>query len=149
MGALEYFVRLNSSPDSSKLLGDIPIREVNGKMIYVRDVAQVRDGAAIQTNVVRTNGHRGLYLTMVKYGGASTIAVVDQVKAMLPQVKTTLPPDVDLQLLADQSVYVRSAITGVIREGAIAATLTALMTWSFSEARARRSSSQCRSRCRS
>jgi len=131
MGALEYFVRLNSSPDSSKLLGDIPIREVNGKMIYVRDVAQVRDGAAIQTNVVRTNGHRGLYLTMVKYGGASTIAVVDQVKAMLPQVKTTLPPDVDLQLLADQSVYVRSAITGVIREGAIAATLTALMILVF------------------
>jgi multidrug efflux pump subunit AcrB len=131
MGAREYFVRLNSTPDSIRILGDIPIRNVNGTMIYVRDVAQVRDGAAVQTNIVRNNGHRGLYLTMVKNGSASTLAVVDQVKAMLPQLKSTLPPDVQLQFLADQSVYVRSAISGVIREGAIAACLTALMILIF------------------
>ena len=131
MGSLEYFVRLNSTPDSSKLLGDIPIKEVNGTMIYVRDVAQVRDGSAVQTNIVRNNGRRGLYLTMIKNGNASTLTVVNSVKAMLPQVKATLPPDVGLQLLADQSVYVRSAITGVIREGGIAAVLTALMILVF------------------
>lgn len=131
MGALEYFVRLNSTPDSISGLGDIPIKEVDGKMIYVRDVAQVRDGSAIQTNIVHNNGRRGLYLTMVRNGDASTLSIVNRVKAMLPQIKPTLPPDVSLQLLADQSLYVRSAIAGVIREGTIAALLTALMILVF------------------
>jgi len=76
-------VRLNSTPDSISVLGDMPIREVNGAMIYIRDVAQVRDGSEIQVSVVRNNGHRGIYLTMIKNGGVSTLSVVGQVKAML------------------------------------------------------------------
>ena len=131
MGSLEYFVRLNSTPDSINVLGDMPIREVNGAMIYIRDVAQVRDGSEIQTSVVHNNGHRGIYLTMIKNGGVSTLSVVGQVKAMLPSLEATLPPDVKVQLLADQSIYVSSAITGVIREGVIAACLTALMILIF------------------
>ena len=131
MGSLEYFVRLNSTPDSINVLGDMPIREVNGAMIYIRDVAQVRDGSEIQTSVVRNNGHRGIYLTMIKNGGVSTLSVVSQVKAMLPAIEATLPPDVKVQLLADQSIYVSAAISGVIREGVIAACLTALMILIF------------------
>jgi multidrug efflux pump subunit AcrB len=131
MGSLEYFVRLNSTPDSIKLLGDMPIRQVNGAMIYIRDVAQVRDGSDIQSSVVRNNGHRGIYLTMIKNGGVSTLSVVNQVKAMLPALEATLPPDVKVQLLADQTIYVSAAISGVIREGVIAACLTALMILIF------------------
>ncbi|HEY0528233.1 MAG TPA: efflux RND transporter permease subunit [Gemmatimonadaceae bacterium] len=131
MGSREYFVRLNSSPDSIQILGDMPIRDVNGKMVYIRDVAQVRDGSQIQQTIVRNNGHRGIYLTMVKNGGVSTISVVNQVKAMLPSLKATLPPDIQLELLADQSIYVSSAVSGVIREAVIAACLTALMILIF------------------
>jgi multidrug efflux pump subunit AcrB len=131
MGSLEYFVRLNSTPDSIKILGDMPIRQVNGSMIYIRDVAQVRDGSEIQQSVVRNNGHRGIYLTMIKNGGVSTLSVVSQVKAMLPALEATLPPDVKVQLLADQSIYVSAAVSGVIREGVIAACLTALMILIF------------------
>ncbi|MDB4874322.1 MAG: acriflavin resistance protein [Gemmatimonadetes bacterium] len=131
MGAREYFVRLNSTPDSIQLLGDMPIRDVNGTMIFIRDVAQVRDGSGIQTTIVHNNGHRGLYLTMLKNGNVSTLAVVSQVKAMLPRITATLPADVKLTLLADQSVYVSAAVSGVIREGAIAACLTALMILIF------------------
>jgi multidrug efflux pump subunit AcrB len=131
MGSREYFVRLNSTPDSISILGDMPIREVNGTMIYIRDVAQVRDGSQIQQTIVRNNGHRGIYLTMIKNGGVSTLSVVNQVKAMLPSLQATLPPDIQLQLLADQSIYVSSAVSGVIREAVIAACLTALMILIF------------------
>jgi multidrug efflux pump subunit AcrB len=131
MGSREYFVRLNSTPDSIQLIGDMPIREVNGRTIFIRDVAQVRDGSAIQTTIVRNNGHRGMYLTMLKNGNVSTLTVVNQVKAMLPRIQATLPPDVRLALLADQSIYVSAAVTGVIREGIIAACLTALMILVF------------------
>src|SRR5256885_5439091 len=131
MGAREYFVRLNSTPDSIQMIGDMPIREVNGRTIFIRDVAQVRDGSAIQTTIVRTNGHRGMYLTMLKNGNVSTLTVVAAVKAMLPRIQSTLPPDVQLTLLADQSIYVSAAVTGVIREGIIAACLTALMILIF------------------
>ena len=131
MGSREYFVRLNSTPDSIQILGDMPIREVNGAMVYIRDVAQVRDGSQIQQTIVRNNGHRGIYLTMVKNGGVSTLSVVNTVKAMLPALKATLPPDIQLQLLADQSIYVSAAVSGVIREGVIAACLTALMILIF------------------
>ena len=131
MGSLEYFVRLNSTPDSINILGDMPIRDVNGAMIYIRDVAQVRDGSGIQTNIVRNNGSRGIYLTMIKNGGVSTLSVVNAVKAMLPSLKATLPPDVQVQLLADQSIFVSAAVSGVVREGVIAACLTALMILIF------------------
>ncbi|HEX6626544.1 MAG TPA: efflux RND transporter permease subunit [Gemmatimonadaceae bacterium] len=131
MGSLEYFVRLNSTPDSISILGDLPIRQVNGSMIYIRDVAQVRDGSGIQTNIVRNNGSRGIYLTMIKNGGVSTLSVVNAVKAMLPSLKATLPPDVQVELLADQSIFVTAAVSGVIREAVIAACLTALMILIF------------------
>jgi CzcA family heavy metal efflux pump len=131
MGSREYYVRLNSTPDSSKDLANIPIKQVNGATVYLRDVAQVRDGAGVQTNIVRENGHRGTYLTMLKNGKVSTLSIVDQVKAMLPRIRAGLPPDVTLQVLGDQSVYVRATIAGVLREGVIAALLTALMILLF------------------
>jgi CzcA family heavy metal efflux pump len=131
MGSREYYVRLNSSPDSSKDLGDLPIKQSNGATIYLRDVAQVRDGAGVQTNIVRENGHRGTYLTMLKNGKVSTLAIVDQVKAMLPRIRAGLPSDVTVEVLGDQSVYVRATIAGVLREGIIAAVLTALMILVF------------------
>jgi len=131
MGSREYQVRLNSSPDSAREIGDLPVKQVGDATVYVRDVAQVREGAGVQTNIVRENGHRGTYLTMLKNGRVSTLAIVDQVKSMLPKIKAGLPPDVNLQLLGDQSVYVRSTIDGVLREGIIAACLTALMILLF------------------
>jgi multidrug efflux pump subunit AcrB len=131
MGAREYFVRLNSSPDSVQLLGELPIKSVNGAMVYLKDVAQVRDGSGIQTNIVRENGHRGTYFTILKNGKVSTLGIVDQVKALLPRIKASLPSDVSLELLGDQSLFVRATIAGVLREGVIAATLTALMILVF------------------
>ncbi|GJG89498.1 RND transporter [Gemmatimonadetes bacterium T265] len=131
MGSREYFVRLNSSPDSAKDLGDLPVKQVGNATVYLRDVAQVRVGGGVQTNIVRENGHRGTYLTMLKNGKVSTLRIVDQVKAMLPRIKAGLPPDVTLQMLGDQSVYVRATIAGVLREGVIAACLTALMILLF------------------
>jgi CzcA family heavy metal efflux pump len=131
MGSREYYVRMLSSTDSAKQLGDLPIRQVNGAMVYVNDVAQVREGGGVQTNIVRENGRRGTYLSILKNGRASTLAIVDKIKEMLPGIKATLPDDVRLELLADQSVYVRATIDGVIREGVIAACLTALMILLF------------------
>ena len=131
MGGREYYVRLNSSTDSVRQLGDLPIKQVNGAMVYVSDVAQVREGGGVQTNIVRENGHRGTYISILKNGKASTLAIVDAVKKMLPAVQAGLPPDVQLKLLADQSVYVRATISGVIREGVLAACLTALMILLF------------------
>ncbi|MEO8560525.1 MAG: efflux RND transporter permease subunit [bacterium] len=131
MGGREYYVRLNASTDSVRQLGDLPIKQVNGAMVYVSDVAQVREGGGVQTNIVRENGHRGTYISIVKNGKASTLAIVDAVKNMLPSVSAGLPPDVQLKLLADQSVYVRATINGVVREGVLAACLTALMILLF------------------
>jgi CzcA family heavy metal efflux pump len=131
MGGTEYAVRLTSSPDSASQLGDIPVKQVNGATVYLRDVAQVREGGGVQTNIVRENGHRGTYISLLKNGRASTLDVVSQVKAMLPQIKAGLPEDVQLELLGDQSTYVRATISGVIREGVLAACLTALMILVF------------------
>jgi multidrug efflux pump subunit AcrB len=131
LGTREYNVRLNSSPDVVAQLNDMPIKQVNGAMVYIRDVAYVRDGAGVQTNIVRQNGARGVYLTLLKTGHASTLAVVNQVKALLAQIKPSLAPGLDVQYLADQSLFVRASITGVIREAVIAACLTALMILLF------------------
>src|SRR6058998_1491351 len=131
LGTREYNVRLNSSPDFVAQLNDMPIKQVNGAMVYIRDVAQVRDGAGVQTNIVRQNGAHGVYLTLLKTGHASTLAVVNQVKALLAQIKPSLPPGLDVQYLADQSLFVRASISGVIREAVIAACLTALMILLF------------------
>ena len=131
MGKMEYYVKLNSTPDSLKDLGDIPIKQVNGATVYVRDVAQVRLGAGVQTNIVRQDGHRGTYLSVLKNGKVSTLDIVNRVKAMIPQLKALMPPDVSLTVMGDQSVYVRNTIAGVLREGILAALLTALMILVF------------------
>ncbi|MFI5233546.1 MAG: efflux RND transporter permease subunit [Gemmatimonadales bacterium] len=131
MGSLEYYVRLNSTPDSLKDLGNLPIKQVNGATVYIRDVAQVRLGAGVQTNIVRQDGHRGTYLSVLKNGKVSTLDIVNRVKAMVPQLKALMPPDVNLTVMGDQSVYVRNTIAGVLREGILAALLTALMILVF------------------
>jgi CzcA family heavy metal efflux pump len=131
MGSREYYVRLNSTPDSSKDLADIPIKQVNGATVYLRDVAQVRDGSGVQTNIVRENGHRGTYLTILKNAKASTLDIVNQVKDALPRIRAGIPQDVSVNILGDQSTYVRATIAGVLREGIIAAVLTALMILVF------------------
>ena len=131
MGGREYYVRLNSTPDSLTELSNMPIKQVNGATVYLRDVAQVRYGAGVQNNIVRQNGQRGVYLSVLKNGRASTLNIVDQVKAMVPTLRAMMPPDVTLSLMGDQSVYVRGTISGVLREGIIAAILTALMILVF------------------
>ncbi|MEO8620345.1 MAG: efflux RND transporter permease subunit [bacterium] len=131
MGNREYYVRLNSSPDSARQLADLPLKQVNGATVTIGDVAQVREGGGVQTNIVRENGHRGTYISVLKNGKASTLDVVDRVKKMLPQITAGLPDDVKLKLLSDQSIYVRATIDGVLREGIIAACLTAIMILIF------------------
>ncbi|HET9984531.1 MAG TPA: efflux RND transporter permease subunit [Longimicrobiales bacterium] len=131
MGDREYNVRLNSSPDVLEQLNDLPVKTVNGRTVYVRDVAQVRDGFTPQSNIVRENGRRAAYISVLKNGAASTLSVVDRVKAALEDVKAKLPPGIDVKLLADQSVFVRASLEGTVREGIIAAVLTALMILLF------------------
>ena len=104
---------------------------VNGSPIYIRDIGHVRDGFAPQTNIVRQDGSRGVLLTVLKAGNASTLAVVDGVRKLLPVVAATLPPELKIQPLADQSIFVRASINGVVREAVIAACLTGLMILLF------------------
>jgi multidrug efflux pump subunit AcrB len=131
MASREYVVSLNSSPTAISPLNDIPIKEVNGGMVYVRDVAQVHDGAAVQTNIVDKDGRPSVLLTILKSGDASTLDVVKRVREALPQVKSTLPPDLHVDIVSDQSVFVQASVDGVIREGVIAAILTAAMILLF------------------
>src|SRR5579871_236909 len=131
MGSREYTVSLNSSPDAIEALNNLPIRKVRGAMVYVRDVAQVHDGYAVQTNIVNKDGHRACLLTVLKSGNASTLSVVERVKALLPKIKATLPPGLEVELMADQSLFVRASVNGVVREAVIAAILTALMILLF------------------
>src|SRR3989449_262850 len=131
LGSREYDVRLNSSPEVVEQLNDMPIKEVNGAMVYIRDVAYVRDGAGVQTNIVRQNGQHGTYMSVLKNGSASSLAVVNRVKAILAALKPALPASLDIQVLVDQSLFVRASISGVIREAVIAACLTALMILLF------------------
>jgi len=127
----EYAIDLNTTPKAMAELGDLPIRTVNGAVIHLSDVAQVRDGYQPQQNVVRNEGIRGALLTIYKTGAASTLEVVSGIKKALPQVLSGLPPELNVKEFTDQSVFVRSAITGVVREGVIAAGLTALMILLF------------------
>jgi CzcA family heavy metal efflux pump len=130
-GSREYYIRLNSSPDVASMLNDMPIKTVHGTTVYIKDVAQVRDGYAIQTNLVRENGHRGVYQSIVKNGNASTLDVVARIKAALPAVKAALPAGVSLNLMLDESLYVRASLHGVLREAVIAGLLTAAMILLF------------------
>ena len=131
IGPLEYQIELNASPLKVAELNDIPIRTVNGATIYVRDVAHVRDGFTPQTNIVRQDGTRGTLLSILKNGNASTTSVVKAVQQMLPHIEQTLPQGLNVKQLFDQSLFVRAAIQGVLREALIAACLTALMILLF------------------
>jgi CzcA family heavy metal efflux pump len=127
----EYDIRTNSSPRMVAELNDLPVKQVGNSTIYLRDVANVRDGFAPQTNIVRQDGNRGVLEPILKAGNASTIAVVNGINQLLPRVEQTLPPELKIQPLADQSVFVKGAVSGVIREAVIAACLTALMILLF------------------
>jgi multidrug efflux pump subunit AcrB len=131
IGQFEYDVDLNSSPSTVEAFNNFPIRVVNGAPVYIRDIGHVRDGYSPQTNIVRQNGTRGVLLTVMKAGNASTLSVVDGVRKLLPVVGATLPPELKMQPLADQSIFVRASISGVIREAVIAAALTGLMILLF------------------
>ena len=131
IGSTEYAVELNGSPDTIQELNDIPLKQVNGHMIYIRDVAHVRDGFAVQQNIVRSDGVRASLLTIIKSGAASTLDIVARIKAAVPQVAKTLPPELEIRTLLDQSLFVRAAVQSVIREAVIAACLTALMILVF------------------
>src|SRR5713101_5024638 len=131
IGEFEYDVAMNASPRTVAELNDLPIRVVGNSTIYVRDVAHVRDGFSPQTNVVRQDGRRGTLVTVLKTGAASTVDVVQGIRNLLPRVIPTLPPALKIQLLADQSIFVKAAVSGVIREAVIAACLTAVMILVF------------------
>jgi CzcA family heavy metal efflux pump len=131
IGQFEYDVRLNASPRTVPELNELPVKVVGNSTIYLRDVANIRDGFAPQTNVVRQDGHRGALVTILKAGNASTIDVVKGIRALLPRVQQTLPPQLKIVPLADQSVFVRASVNGVIREAVIAACLTGLMILLF------------------
>ena len=131
IGQYEYDVRLNDSPEAFDELNNLPIKTVGGATVYVRDVAHVRDGSPPQTNVVRVNGRRSVLATVLKSGSASTLSIVDGVKQILPRLEQTLPPSFKVLLLGDQSVFVKAAVSGVVREGVIAAALTSLMILLF------------------
>jgi multidrug efflux pump subunit AcrB len=131
MGATEYNIKLNSSPDLIDAFNQIPIKTVNGIPVYIKDVAHVRDGYAVQTNVVRRDGRRAVLMTVLKGDGASTLSVVNRIRAAMPAIQEQVPPELKVEFLFDQSVFVRAAVTGVLKEGAIAAGLTALMILLF------------------
>jgi multidrug efflux pump subunit AcrB len=131
IGSTEYNVGLNGNPPTVDELNDLPVRVVDGGTVHIRDVASVRDGYAVQTNVVRQDGQRGVLLTVQKAGDSSTLAIVSNILAALPKIKATLPSQLDIRPLFDQSLFVRAALQGVLREGAIAAALTSLMILVF------------------
>jgi multidrug efflux pump subunit AcrB len=131
IGKIDYQIKVNSSPRALADLNDMPIRVVNGATVYIKDVAQVRDGYAVQTSIVRTNGTRGTLMTVLRNGRASTLAIVNAVKERLPQILAGLPRELQVRQLFDQSLFVRASINGVVREAAIAAFLTAMMILLF------------------
>ncbi len=131
LGALEYNVEMNGSPRTVAELNDLPVKTVGGSTIYLRDVAHVRDGFSPQTNIVMANGQRGVLMSIYKTGNASTLSIVDRVKATLEEYRPQLPEGLTLTTFFDQSVFVRAAIQGVVREALIAACLTAFMILLF------------------
>ena len=131
MGALEYNIELNGSPRVIAELNDLPVKTVNGSTVYMRDVAHIRDGFSPQTNVVLANGQRGVLMSVYKTGSASTLSIVDRVKQTLKDYQPSLPEGLNLTTFFDQSLFVRAAIQGVLREALIAACLTAIMILLF------------------
>jgi len=131
MGHIDYQVETNSAPSSIAALNNLPIKTVNGATTYIRDIGNVRDGFPPQTNIVRVDGQRASLMTIQKTGNASTLQIISDVRAQLPLVAAQLPPALKMQPIADQSVFVRGAISGVVREALIAACLTAAMILIF------------------
>lgn len=131
LGSLEYSVEMNGSPKTIAEMNDLPVKTVNGSTIYLRDVAHVRDGFSPQTNIVLTNGHRGVLMSIYKTGKNSTLSIVDNVKQVLKNYQSSLPESLHMTNFFDQSVFVRAAIQGVLREALIAACLTAIMILLF------------------
>src|SRR5271155_4662434 len=131
IGEDEYDIHINSSPVTLEGISNLPIKQVNGTTIYLHDVASVTDGSIPQTNIVRQDGHRGALMVILKSGTASTLSVVSGVRNLLPRVKLTVPPELKITPIGDQSVFVRGSVHGVIREAVIAAMLTGLMILLF------------------
>src|ERR1700737_3514641 len=131
IGTFEYNVTMNGSPTSIQELNDLPVKTIGRSTIYIHDVAFVRDGFPPQTNIVRVDGRRSTLMTIQKIGNASTLSIIAAIKQLLPSVKNTLPSDLQVRLLGDQSIFVRGAVVGVVREALIAACLTAAMILLF------------------
>jgi multidrug efflux pump subunit AcrB len=131
IGSSEYRIEINSSPELLDEIGAIPIKTENGKTVYIRDVANVRDGYAPQTSIVHVEGRKSVLMTILKNGRASTLDVVARIRDMLPTTMSRLPKDLKVSLLFDQSLFVRAAVDGVVKEAGIAALLTALMILLF------------------
>ena len=131
IGEKEYNIDMNGSPPTVAALNDIPVRTLNGATTYLREVAHVRDGFSPQTNIVRQNGRRGVLISVLKSGSASTLSIVNTLRGLLPSAQAALPPDLAITPLFDQSVFVKAAVQGVIREALIAAALTAAMILLF------------------
>jgi multidrug efflux pump subunit AcrB len=129
--AFEYFIKLNASPTRIEELNDLPVRSRDGTVTYVRDVAHVRDGYSPQTNMVRVDGRRAVLMNVLKTGKASTIDIINGINEKLPKIRASLPPELKIVPTSDQSVFVRAAISGVIREAAIASALTGLLILLF------------------
>ncbi len=131
IGDREYNVRLNSSPEILDALNDLPVKQINQSTVYLRDIAHVRDGFAVQQNIVAENRTRAALLVVLKSAEASTLDIIKRVKKALPGVQATLPKELEITQLFDQSIFVRASINGVLKEGVIAACLTALMILLF------------------
>ena len=131
IGSLEYKVNLDNSPSAIDAFNNLPVKTVNGTVIYMRDVAHVHDGSPPQTNVVKVAGKNAVLLSVIKAGATSTLAIISGIKSLLPDVSTTLPAGLNLSAIGDQSVFVTSAVSSVVREGVIAAMLTGAMILLF------------------
>jgi multidrug efflux pump subunit AcrB len=131
IGPKEYTINMNGSPSTLEGLNDIPVRTVNGATTYLREVAHVRDGFSPQTNIVRQDGHRGVLISVLKNGSASTLSIVNTLHGLLPAARAALPPDLNITALFDQSVFVKAAVQGVVHEAVVAAALTAAMILLF------------------
>src|SRR5271154_1231382 len=131
VGKFDWNVALNASPVLLEKINDLPVRKVNGTIIYMRDVAYVHQGSPPQTNLVRVNGSRAVLMTILKAGSASTLSVIDGIKSLLPRVEDSLPPGLSVHAVGDQSIFVKAAIFGVLREAVLAAGLVGLMILLF------------------
>ena len=131
IGSLQYVVDLNNAGETIEEINNMPVKAANGGTVYLRDVAHVRDGSNVQNNIVHVDGSRAVLSTVLKNGKASTIDVVDGIKNILPVLRQQMPPELKVNVLTDQSLFVKAAINGVVREGAVAAGLTSLMILFF------------------